>query len=258
MSPKILNLRAAAAALLAVVWLGLAACASRADLPEGVDLKEAARVNMQLGVEYMRKQEMDLALIKLKRAVEQDPELVAAQSSIAYVYASTGQSAQAEKHYRKALALDPDDASVRNNFGVFLCGQGKITEAQRYFVEAATSKSYPTPEAAWTNAGVCARRQPDLEAAERYLREALKLNPKFPDALAQMAWITYQKKDYWRVRAFLQRYEAASQPTPETLWLGAMTERQLGDGDTARKYEMRLKREFPESEQAANLNTHSK
>jgi len=233
----------------------IAGCASDADVPKGVNPKDAARINLQLGVDYARKNDFDLALEKLNRAIKQDPDLALAHSSIAYVYAAKGMNDMAEAEYRKAIALDTNDGTLRNNFGVFLCAHGKTTEALRYFMQATASKTYTTPEVAWTNAGLCARRKPDLDAAERHFREALQLNPQFPDALAQMATLAYEKKDYLRCRAFMQRYLATGQATSEVLWIAALNERQLGDIDTARDYESRLKREFPESEQAANLNS---
>lgn len=237
--------------LLFCCTLLLAACGAQSDI-KGADLLEAARINTQLGIDYMRKGQMDMALDKLKRAVDQDPNLAIAHSSLAFVYSRHGENELAEKEYRKALSLDSENASVRNNFGVFLCGQGKIAEAERYFLEAAQDKRYATPEAAWTNAGVCLRKS-DPDKAERYFRAALEINREFPDALSQMAWLSYQKHDYWRARAFVQRYELVGQTTPETLWIGALTERQLGDNAAADKYEKRLKTEFPESEEAAKL-----
>ncbi|WP_161554179.1 type IV pilus biogenesis/stability protein PilW [Stenotrophobium rhamnosiphilum] len=231
----------------------LAACASDADLPKGVSAKDAARINLQLGADYARKNEFDVAIEKLKRAIKQDPDLAQAYSTLAYVYGAKGMKEAAEKNYRKAIALDDNDGNLRNNFGVFLCANGKESEALRYFVQAVASKNYTTPEVAWTNAGVCVRRKPDLEAAERYFREALQVKPQFRDALGQMATLTYEKKDYLRCRAFLQRYLATGQATPEVLWIASLNERQLGDISTAQDYESRLKREFPESEQAANL-----
>ena len=233
----------------------LSACASDSDLPKGVNPKDAARINLQLGADYARKNDFDMAIEKLKRSIKQDPGVAQAHSTIAFVYSAKGMSELADEEYRKAISLDSTDATLRNNFGVFLCAHGKTDEALRNFVQAATSKTYATPEVAWTNAGVCARRRPDLDAAERHFREALQANPKFADALAQMASLAYEKKDYLRCRAFMQRYLATGQATPEVLWIAALNERQLGDIDTARDYESRIKREFPESEQAANLNT---
>ena len=242
-------------AVMALVTV-LAACATDSDLPPGVNAKEAARLNMQLGVDYARKGDFDLAIDKLNRAIREDSDLALAHSTIAYVYAAKGMNDQAEDEYRRAVSLDPDDGSVRNNFGVFLCSHGKPDEALRFFKLAVASKNYPTPEAAWTNAGTCARRKPDLDAAERYLRAALEINPKFPDALAQMATLFYEKQDYMRCRAFMQRYFATGQATPDTLWIASLNERHLGDVDAARDYENRLKHDFPDSEQAVNLTTN--
>lgn len=231
----------------------LTACVSDPDVPKGVKAKDAARINMQLGVDYARKNDFDLAIEKLNRAIKQDPDLALAHSTIAYVYAAKGMSELAEDEYRKAISLDANDGGLRNNFGVFLCAHGKTSEALRYFMQATASKTYTTPEVAWTNAGVCARRSSDIDTAERHFREALQANPQFPEALAQMATLAYEKKDYLRCRAFMQRYLTTGQASPDVLWIASLNERQLGDIDAAQEYESRLKREFPESEQAANL-----
>jgi type IV pilus assembly protein PilF len=244
--------------LVAFMILLLTGCVTDGDTPPGVDVKQAARINMQLGVDYMRKGQMQLALAKLERAVDQDPELAQARNSLAFCYAKLGEPDKAEQQYRKALVLDPENGNVRNNFGVFLCGQDKASEARRLFMEAARNPNYTTPEAAWTNAGVCALSQKDRETAASDFREALKINPLFGDALSQMANISYQRKDYLRARAFTQRFLAVSQPTPEALWVGLMAERKLGDLNAAHQYERRLKLEFPDSDQAITLKTYKK
>lgn len=236
---------------LLLLSLLLPACGGRSDY-RNVDLVEAARVNTSLGIDYMRKGQVEQAMEKLKRAVEQNPDYAPAHTALAFVYSRAGDPENAEKEYRKALTLDSGNPDTRNTYGVFLCGKGKVAEAERNFLEAAQDKKYKTPEAAWTNAGVCVRKT-DLEKAERYFRQALERNREFPDALAQMGWLCYQKKDYWCARAFLQRYETFGRPTAETLWIGMQTERALGDDDAAERYERRLRTDFPESDEAANL-----
>jgi type IV pilus assembly protein PilF len=233
------------------VALCLSACGGNSDV-KSANLAEAARINTQLGIDYMRKGEMDLAEEKLKRAIEDDPGMAQAHSTLAYVYSRRGDSVLAEKEYRKALSLDSENPSARNNFGVFLCGQGKLDEAEGYFLGAAKDPHYTTPEAAWTNAGVCLRKA-DMDKAERYFRAALEINHDFPDALANMAWISCKKKDWWRASAFLQRYEQVGAATPESLWVGAQTTSNLGDKAAANKYIKRLKTEFPESDEAGQV-----
>lgn len=218
------------------------------------DMKEAARLNTQLGIDYMRKGQIELALDKLKRALEQDPDLAMAHSTIALVYQRQGDSELAEEHYREALDINAEDPGTLNNFGIFLCAQGEIEDAEEIFLKAARNKENRVPADAWANAGVCVRRDPKRAArAEDYFREALNANPRHANALALMAQISYDKKDYLRARAFLQRYEAVAKPTAQTLALGAMTERRLGDLPMARSYERRLRNDFPESTEAAEL-----
>lgn len=229
-----------------------AACETSGPDLKGADLVEAARVNTQLGVDYLRKGLHDQAIEKLERAVDQDPASASAHSALAFAYAQTGKFDEAEDEYRDAVRADPESPDIRNNFGVFLCRQDKLAEAEKNFLEAARHPRYKTPEAAWTNAGVCLQKT-HPEKAENYFRQALERNREFPDALAQMAALSLQQKDYWRSRAFLQRYDAVAPPTAETLWIALQIEQALGNRDAVASYERRLKTEFPESEQASRL-----
>ncbi|MGQ0587750.1 MAG: type IV pilus biogenesis/stability protein PilW [Gammaproteobacteria bacterium] len=249
-------------ALWMAVALALVACTTtEVQSPAGQskpDLKEAARLNAQLGIDYMRKGQLDLALEKLEKAIDQDDDLAIAHSVIALVYQQKGESKLASKHYREALSLNSEDSVTLNNFGIFLCSQNEPEDAEEMFLRAANNKSNPVPADAWANAGVCLKNLPKArERAEGYLREALRLNPKHANALAQMAQYSYDKKDYLRSRAFLQRYESGSRATAQTLWIGAQTERALGDLATARSYERRLRSEFPESAEAEALSRKS-
>ncbi|MGQ0620804.1 MAG: type IV pilus biogenesis/stability protein PilW [Panacagrimonas sp.] len=221
------------------------------------DLLEAARLNTDIGIDYMRKGQLDAALEKLNRALSQNPGYALAQSSIAFVYARRGDAGLAETHYKQALQLESDNASTRNNFGVFLCGQKRYKDADKQFLQAAKNPKYIEPQKAWINAGVCARREPDLDRADAYFREALALRAEDPEALAQLASLAFERKDHLRTRAFLQRYEKVGPATAETLWLGAQAESALGDHAAADRYAARLKMEFPESEESARLSPSS-
>jgi type IV pilus assembly protein PilF len=238
-------LRVAALALL------IGACSSEPKL-RGADLVEAARVNTQLGVDYLRRGLLDEAIDKLGKAVDQDPSNAAAFAALGLAYSQSGRPDKAERAYRRALDADSGNPEVRNNFGVFLCQRGKVAEAEKLFLEAARHPRYTTPEAAWTNAGVCLLKS-EPQKAENYFRQALERNRDFPDALIQMAWICHQQKDHWRARAFLQRYEAVAPATAASLWIALQTERALGHRDAALLLQRRLVSEFPESEQAATL-----
>ncbi|MDP3856454.1 MAG: type IV pilus biogenesis/stability protein PilW [Stagnimonas sp.] len=227
----------------------LAGCVTeypKGEQPNEPNLREASRANTQLGIEYARQGNFELALTKLKRAIDQDSSYGQAHGAIALLYARQGDAAKAESHYRRALALDADDSLTRSNFAVFLCGRGEVREGEDLLLEAARDRRFATPEAAWTNAGVCVRRQ-DPAKAERYFREALNANPNYAAALLEMADLAAQNQDWLRVRAFLQRRDRLTPATAQSLLLGIKAERALGDEEAAATLERRLRSEFPET-----------
>lgn len=220
---------------------------------QGPDMAEASRLNTQLGIDHLRRGRIDLALEKLTRATEQDPRNADAQLGLALVQDRRNDHEAASKHYRRALSLKPNDPLIQNNFGIFLCRDGDRKEAERLFLAAAGNVDYRTPEAALTNAGVCAMQHQDYTAAEAYFRDALQRNRNFPDALLQMTRLSMQLERYVQARAFLQRYEQVGKPTPTSLLMGARTETALGDTAAASRYAERLRTQFPDATEASQL-----
>ena len=206
-----------------------------------------ADTNVRLAVGYMQQGRLDDALVKLKKALEAIPDYKDAHSAIALVYDHLGKYDLASEHYKKAIKLDPDNGLVYNNYGVFLCTQNRLKEAEEYFMLAVQKPRYATPERAYENAGACAKKIPDNEKAEIYLRKALTINPKLPLALYTMAQITYEQKRYMSTRAYLQRFEDVSEHTAESLWLGIEVERQLGNKEAEEHYSKLLQTRFPDS-----------
>lgn len=222
------------------------------NLPEP-DYQQAAKVNVQLGVRYMQQGKYDLAMDKLQKALEQDDEDPDVHTALAVLNEQMGDAAAAREHYNEAYDLAPDDPSIQNNFGAFLCRQGEYEDSVEYFAEAARNPQYNTPAAAWTNAGICAERIPDLRQAEQYYRQALQIDPKFRDALLQLAELSYQQQKDLQARAFLQRLDAAGAMTPAALWLGYQVEMRLGDRRAARQYAGQLLRDYPDTPEAQKL-----
>ncbi|MEJ2604153.1 MAG: type IV pilus biogenesis/stability protein PilW [Gammaproteobacteria bacterium] len=214
---------------------------------------EAARINYELGAEYMRQGNLELARERLERAVSQDPDLAAARSALALVYDKQGDTELADDQYRSAVRLAPDDASVQNTYAVFLCQRRRYDDAVEYFSRAAANGRYGTPAAALTNAGVCLLQKPDPVAAEGYFRRALQRNPGYNEALLQMAALSLERGNALRARAFVQRYLDQHPPSPEILWVGLRAERALGDTAAAARYAADLRERFPSSVEALTL-----
>lgn len=227
--------------------------------PEGwvgqnkADPDEAARVNSALGNRYMRDGQLELAREKLEAAVKFDPKLADARANLAFVYQRLGQGEAARRQYRKAVSLAPDNPNYRNAYGVFLCAQGDGEAAQKQFEAALQVPTYRLREVTLTNSGVCYRKLNNLNAAEQAFRGALRSNNNYADALAQMALLSYDRRDYLTARAFVQRYDAAAPLSPGVLWVAVRTERALGDRAAADDYAALLKQRFPRSDETYQL-----
>jgi type IV pilus assembly protein PilF len=121
---------------------------------------------------------------------------------MAVLFERIDRSKFAEKHYQRAVELDPEDGSTNNNFGAYLCRLGRYDEADTYFQRALDDPFYKTPGAAYANAGVCAARAGNAEKSESYFRKALEANPADSAALYELALANFRKGDFMRARAF--------------------------------------------------------
>lgn len=243
-----------AAALLVGAALLIGGCSSH---PSKSSAKEAADVNLGLGVGYLQQGQIDVALEKLKKALDADPGRGEVHSTLAVAYEQLDEVQLADRHFREALELTSKDSAeygaVHNNYGAFLCRRNMLSDAQEHFELALQNRLYRTPEAAYENAALCALRRPDQGVAERYFRLALQANPKMPASLYHMAQIQIANGKYLPARAFLQRFHEVAAATPASVLLGVRTERQLGDRKAAAQLARQLRTQFPESEEASQL-----
>jgi len=239
--------------ILGLVLLVAQGCVTTTSTSSQTQPDEAALANLSLGVEYLRRGQPERALPPLEEALEFNPRLAAAHSTIALVYEQLGDPDSAEGHYLRATQLGLDDGSAANSYAVFLCRNGRWQEAERFFRRAADNPRYPTPAAALTNAGVCARAANDAESAERYFREALTRNETFPDALYNMAELSFENQNYLAARAFTQRHRAIVGRSPEVLLLCVRIERELEAAESAAECASQLRSSFPGSAEVAQL-----
>ena len=226
--------------------------------------KEAAQYNVQLGISYMRDNNLEEAEEKLAKALAQDPDLPAAHNTYAVLKEQLGERDLADRHYRRAIELDPKDSEARTNYGAFLCRLGRSDDAQEQFERAWSNPLYSRPEAVFTTAGVCALGTGDESKAEDFIRRALDRNPDYLPALFEMANLTFKKEHYLQTRAYVQRYEAAlteagrrnpqlPKSNPQILWLCVQAERALKNYQAAQSCALKLKNQFPDSRQTARL-----
>jgi type IV pilus assembly protein PilF len=243
----------ATAALLAM----LGACSS-VPHPQSTN-DEAAGYNVQLGLGYLQKGDLSVAKEKLERAESENPRSPKVHSALGLMYERFGDMKRADDEYRTALRYGPNDPEVANNYAVFLCRSSRTEEGVKFFLQAAKNPLYRTPEAAYTNIGVCLRAAHRDDEARQYLLKALTVKPNFGEAAYQVADLEFERGHLNDARAAITQYTDRFEATPDLLLLGVRVARAMGDRVAAEHYARALRMDFPTSDQTralADLNSN--
>jgi type IV pilus assembly protein PilF len=200
----------------------------------------AARQLLAAATEAYRAGQQDLAARQARQALKADPGLADAHSLLAAIASARGDAAAAGKHHQQAVALAPTTGAYANNYGTWLCGNGRAAESLAWFEKAVADPNYPTRAAALANAGTCANRAGQPVQAEANWRQALALDPGELQSLAGMAALQFAGGRYLEARAFAERWLARSPADAEGLQLAASIEQKLGDNMAAQRYLLRL------------------
>jgi type IV pilus assembly protein PilF len=208
---------------------------------------------VKLAIEYLKQGQTETALHKVKKGLSEDPNNAQAHNVIALIYQRLGENDLAERHFRKAVSLEPKDPYILNAWASFLCDRRKFPEAEAQYKKALSNPLYPTPWVAMTNAGTCAKRSGNGSKAEAHFREALRASPRFGPVLAAMAELDYNRGRYKSARGYLDRYFKAARPTPQVLLLAVNVERKLGSRKRANTYAQMLRKNYPDSREVLRL-----
>ena len=195
-----------------------------------------------------------MALQETKLAIKDDPAYVQAYNMQGLVYMELREDVSARSAFDRALALDPNNAEVLNNFGWFLCTRNDTDRAMTMLKKAATDPLYPTPEKAYLSTGLCLRRMNQDAEAEQYLKRAVMARPDMVGALFNLASIAYEQGRYKDAGAYLTRYmRLVPDPPIEGLVMGVKVARGTGDKDAEQSYLQQLRRRYPDAPQTREL-----
>jgi type IV pilus assembly protein PilF len=245
--------RLAAVGFVLMMCAGVDACApTQTKLAPGKSPEQAAIINEQLAIEYMRLDKLTTAREFAERALSQDPRSANAQMTAGLVYERLEETGRADRAFEAAAKLGKNDPNIQNNYAGYLCRRHRADEGEALFLKVIHNPAYQTPEVAYLNAGVCLRGTNDL-AAENYFRQALSIRPTMPESLLQLGDLVFEKGDTEQAVLIVQRFLRANPANPDILWLGVKAQRKLGDEASAADYVRRLQKEFPDSPQARAL-----
>lgn len=217
----------------------------------------------EMGKQYMQRNQYDFALVRLQKAIEIDDNNTDAYHTLAILYERLQQPEKALKAYQAALELNAHDSSLQNNYGRFLCQQGRGAEAQQHFRNALENPLYKTPEVVHANAGVCAILQNQPQQAETHFRRAISVENPHSNAatqqaihtsLYQLALLYYQRGEAEEALNFIKRHLSwARQQSPEALLLGVKIAQLANDKNREAAYAHLLRSKFPDSPELQEL-----
>ena len=183
-----------------------------------------------------------------KKALKLDPNSAQAHAVIALVRDRGGDAKAAGQHYRRAAELAPAQGGMLNNYGTWLCSQGRAVESLAWFEQALAAPGYATPAVAAGNAGSCALQAGQIARADQWLLHAIALDPENQVALSAKAELEFKAGRAMAARAFSQRRLAAAPADAAALILASQIEYKLGDSAAAADYVRRLKAQFPDAQ----------
>lgn len=240
-------------AWLAVLCLALAGCAtpspgpgsggSKAQRPENY----RAKVHTELAAQYYTHRNYAVSLQELRIALEADAGYAPAYNMLGLVHGALGEDRQAEDNFRKSISLAGNYSDAYNNYGYFLCQQGRYDQALVQFNAALANPLYTSPEKALANAGYCALLKGDLDESEKYLRRALVRAPGQRLALQGQAELHLRRNNPFGARANLDRLRAQGELDVTGTWLALRVERQLGNKAAEAGYAAQLRERYPEA-----------
>ncbi len=221
-----------------VCVLSLAGCASNwrggtdGELPTSSDQTKAqkrAAIRLQLAIGYYQRHEMQIALDEIKQALQADPDFSEAYSMRGLIYMDMGETRLAEENFLHAIRLAPNNSDFSNNYGWFLCQNGRPGESIAYFEATLKNRNYGSPAKAMDNAGICSLKLRDVAAAEKYFVRAFQLDPGNTEVNANLAKLYYGRPDYERANFYIGRVIKANVYDADVLWLAIKIAHKTGD-----------------------------
>lgn len=214
--------------------------------------KAAVATRTALAAEYIRSGDLDAAKRNLDEALVTDSKSVEANNMMGVLLQQEGSASnlvKAETYFKRAVSLDPSDAQVRNNYGVYLSGRKRYTEAVAQFKVAAATLGYDGRAAALENLGRTYIQINDTANAEKTFKQALQANRDSLIARLELAEIFLQKNQLREASGLYNDYLriTGAQQGARSLWLGARIARAERDNMRMNNFINQLRTQYPNS-----------
>ena len=189
-------------ALAGAVTVCLGGCGSAA--AEQLKRQEQAEFHYKLAVGYFQGKNIDLAIRELVRAFDFDPENAEARYLYGFILFGRKRLEEAAENFRRALVRNPKYFAARNHLGVTYLELERFHEAIEVIEPLLKEPLYTTPYLAHNNIGWAYLRLGNLRNAEKHLRMAVFINPKFCLGFRNLGLLAKEQRDLPQAIRYLE------------------------------------------------------
>ncbi len=201
--------------------------------PAGAQVPADAAAEFNRALEHFRAGSYSAALQALEPLARRRPAVAEIQHLLAIVLDLNRKPEEANRHFRRAVELQPNTAVLRTNFGASLMRLGQAAQAAEQFRKALELE--PNNPTASFNLGTILLQQGRPEQALPRLETAFAIQPDVYENAYQLAYCRFLLGKYAAADAILKKLAGTAPPRAEQRFLQALTDRALGRADRTRE-----------------------
>jgi type IV pilus assembly protein PilF len=234
------------------IFLGGCVTSSTSTLTKKADPEAAVQRYVQLGLEYIKLNDMHRARIHLTRALSIDPEDASANAAFGLISQHEGDTATAEKSFLKAIVTDKKYTRGRTYYAAFLFSEGRFKEALHHFEISSNDNGYIGRSQIFMNIALCHVQLGDNDAALIAYQKTLRLDRTNTIALSEITELLILENDFKRAQKYYNHLvrlirQNGLQHSAQSLWQGIRIAEYFKSHAQAASLVMLLKANFPDS-----------
>ncbi|SDG95730.1 type IV pilus assembly protein PilF [Vibrio xiamenensis] len=190
----------------AAAWLTLGGCAATSSITQQTQ-KSKADARIALAEAYLQQGEPSKAWKNLTLARQYSPDSLATQMALAHYYQQVGEMDSAEHQYQQAIERHSQSGELLNNYGAFICKQGRYLESLIWFAKARQQPGYAHIARNFENAGYCALKAQHLSEASDYFAKSVAHDPNRAQTWLTLIDLHIQLEQFIKAQQYLNRYK---------------------------------------------------
>lgn len=243
--------------VLAVAGLNACVTTTNSSLTDKADPNIAVERYVQLGLEYIKRDDLHRARKHLSRALEISPLDASANASLGLIYHQEAENSQAETLFKKAIESDPSYTPGLTYYGAFLFSEKRYEESLAIFLQATKDTHYESRSQIFSNIALCHIKLGNNSSGIKSYLKALQLDRLNGIALSGITELYILETNFDKAQHYYNRLirlirESGMQHTSQSLWQGIRIANHFKSREQALGLAYLLNEMYPDSNENQN------